>query len=97
MKCIPSDSVLAPFFKVFIQERVERLVLEGEKLPEFLRGKEELVPMRKQAAEAMGEDEAGCLINAARSLDIPIFEYIYQTGIMDGIRMSALIEQVKKG
>jgi hypothetical protein len=88
---------LAPYFKAFIQERVERLVLEGEKLPEFLQGKEELAPMRKQAAEAMDADEVDCLINAARGMDIPIFEYIYQTGIMDGIKMSGLIEQMKKG
>ena len=97
MKRIPSDSVLAPYFKAFIQERVERLVSEGEKLPEFLQDKEELIPLREQAVEGMDSDEVDCLLNAARGLDFPIFEYIYQTGIMDGIKMAALIEQVKKG
>ena len=45
----------------------------------------------------MDADEVDCLINAARGMDIPIFEYIYQTGIMEGIKMYGLIEQVKKG
>ena len=43
----------------------------------------------------MYTDEADCLISAVRSLNTPVFEYIYQTGIMDGIKMAALIEQVK--
>lgn len=83
-------------YRAFIQERVERLVSEGERLPEFQQDKEELVPLREQAVGGMDADEVDCLISTARGLDIPIFEYIYQTGIMDGIKIAALIEQVKK-
>ena len=64
MKRVPSDSVLEPYFKAFIGERVERLVSEGKKLLEFLQGKEELAPMRKQAAEAMDADEVDYLMGS---------------------------------
>ena len=53
--------------------------------------------MRKQATEAMAADDVDCLINAARGMDIPIFEYIYQIGLIEGIRMSDLIEQMRQG
>ena len=43
----------------------------------------------------MYTDDVDCLISAVKSLNTPIFEYIYQTGIMDGIKTAALIEQGK--
>lgn len=97
MKHFPQSPIFAPYFKTFIQERVEKLAFEGEKLPEFLKEKEELDLLRKQAAEAMDIEDVDSLINVARGLDIFIYEYIYQAGVMDGIKVSSLIEQVKKG
>lgn len=45
----------------------------------------------------MDIEDVDSLINVARGLDIFIYEYIYQAGVMDGIKISGLIEQVKKG
>ena len=40
--------------------------------------------------------KTGELITAARDADVPIYEYCYHAGLEDGIRLSGMIERLKK-
>ena len=57
---------------------------------------EQLKELRDELAALVGEGKAGELITAARGADVPIYEYCYRAGLEDGIRLSGMIERLKK-
>ena len=79
-----------------ITGRTEELAWEAEKLPEFKAEMEQLKELREELAALIGEEKAGKLITAARGADVPIYEYCYRAGLEDGIRLSGMIERLKK-
>ena len=79
-----------------ITGRTEELAWEAEKLPEFKAEMEQLKELREELAALIGEEKAGELITAARGADVPIYEYCYRAGLEDGIRLSGMIERLKK-
>ena len=44
----------------------------------------------------LARKKAGELITAARGADVPIYEYCYRAGLEDGIRLTGMIERLKK-
>ncbi len=90
------DKVFEPYLKELVTGRAEELAWEAEKLPEFKEEMEHLQDLRDELAALVGEEKAGELITAARGADVPIYEYCYRAGIEDGIRLSGMIERLKK-
>ena len=87
---------LNSYLKELVTDRAEELAWAAEKLPEFKEEKEQLKELRDELAALVGEDKAGELITAARGADVPIYEYCYRAGLEDGIRLSGMIERLKK-
>ena len=90
------DKTFEPYLKELVTGRVEELAWEAEKLPEFKAEMEQLKDLRDEIAALVGEEKAGELITAARGADVPIYEYCYRAGLEDGIRLSGMIERLKK-
>ena len=90
------DKVFEPYLKELATGRTEELAWEAEKLPEFKAEMEQLKDLRDEIAAFVGEEKAGELITAARGADVPIYEYCYRVGLEDGIRLSGMIERLKK-
>ena len=90
------DKIFEHYLKELITGRTEELTWEAEKLPEFKAEMEQLRDLREELAALVGEEKAGELITAARGADVPIYEYCYRAGLEDGIRLSGMIERLKK-
>ena len=90
------NKVFEPYLKELITCRTEELAWEAEKLPEFKEEMERLQDLRDELTALVGEEKAGELITAARGADVPIYEYCYRAGLEDGIRLSGMIERLKK-
>lgn len=90
------DKIFEPYLKELVAGRTEELAWKAEKLPEFKTEMERLKELRNKLATLVGEEKAGELITAARGADVPIYEYCYRAGLEDGIRLSGMIERLKK-
>ena len=90
------DKVFEPYLKELVTGRAEELAWAAEKLPEFKAEMEQLKDLREELAALVGDEKAGELITAARGADVPIYEYCYRAGLEDGIRLSGMIERLKK-
>ena len=90
------DRIFEPYLKELITGRTEELAWAAEKLPEFKAEMEHLKDLHNELAALVGEEKAGELITAARGADVPIYEYCYRAGLEDGIRLSGMIERLKK-
>lgn len=90
------DKIFESYLKELITGRTEELAWAAEKLPEFKAEMEQLKGLRDEIAALVGEEKAGELITAARGADVPIYEYCYRAGLEDGIRLSGMIERLKK-
>ena len=90
------DRIFEPYLKELITGRTEELAWAAEKLPDFKMEMEQLKDLRNELAALVGEEKAGELITAARGADVPIYEYCYRAGLEDGIRLSGMIERLKK-
>ena len=88
--------VFEPYLKELVTGRTEELAWEAEKLPEFKAEMERLKDLRTELAALIGDEKAGEFITAARGADVPIYEYCYRAGLEDGIRLSGMIERLKK-
>lgn len=90
------DRIFEPYLKELITGRTEELAWAAEKLPEFKAEMEQLKDLREELEALVGDEKAGELITAARGADVPIYEYCYRAGLEDGIRLSGMIERLKK-
>ena len=90
------DKIFEPYLKELITGRTEELAWAAEKLPDFKMEMEQLKDLRNELAALVGEEKAGELITAARGADVPIHEYCYRAGLEDSIRLSGMIERLKK-
>ena len=90
------DKIFEPYLKELITGHTEDLAWKAEKLPEFKAEIEQLKDLRDELAALVGEEKASELITAARGADVPIYEYCYRAGLEDGIRLSGMIERLKK-
>ena len=90
------DKIFEPYLKKLITGRTEELAWAAEKLPDFKMEMEQLKDLRKELAALVGDEKAGELMTAARGADVPIYEYCYRAGLEDGIRLSGMIERLKK-
>ena len=90
------NKIFEPYLHELLTGRTEELTWEAEKLPEFKAEIERLKELRDELAAFVGEEKAGELITAARGADVPIYEYCYRAGLEDGIRLSGMIERLKK-
>lgn len=90
------DKVFKPYLKELVTGRTEELAWEAEKLPEFKEEMKRLQDLRAELTALVGEGKAGELITAVRGADVPIYEYCYRAGLEDGIRLSGMIERLKK-
>ncbi len=90
------DKVFKPYLKELVTGRTEELAWEAEKLPEFKEEMKRLQDLRAELTALVGEESADELITAARGADVPIYEYCYRAGLEDGIRLSGMIERLKK-
>ena len=90
------DKVFKSYLKELIAGRTEQLAWKTEKLPEFKMEMERLQDLRDKLTALVGEESAGKLITAARGVDAPIYEHCYRAGLEDGIRLSGMIERLKK-
>lgn len=90
------DKVFKPYLKELIAGRTEELAWAAEKLPKFKEEMKRLQDLRDKLTALVGEERAGEFITAARGADVPINEYCYRAGLEDGIRLSGMIERLKK-
>ena len=90
------DKIFEPYLKELITGRTEELAWAAEKLPDFKMEMEQLKDLREELAALVGDEKASELITAARGADVPIYEYCYRAGLEDGIRLSGMIERLKK-
>ena len=74
------------------QEKVDEVKIER---PDCIKVKEQMLPLRTKAEQLMGEDDAEELISMARSCDIPVYEYCYLAGLVDGMHLKETLEQLK--
>ena len=79
----------------FVAQRVESLVVEAERKKPYIQSRIAIRDVIDETKKTLLPDELDNLIAAIRSTDIPIFEYIYHTGLTDGIWLSEKIEQLK--
>ena len=87
---------LENFLRNFISSRVEQLAHEAEQRSECVEAKKQMLPLRNKAEQLMGKDDAEELISMVRSCDIPIYEYCYLSGLVDGLRLKETLEQMQK-
>ena len=52
--------------------------------------------LRNELIALIGEERAGESITASHGADVPVYEHCYRTGLKDGIRLSGMIERLKK-
>lgn len=90
------DKVFKPYLKELVTGRTGELAWEAKKLPEFKEEMKRLQDLRAELTALVGEESADELITAARGADVPIYEYCYRAGLEDGIRLSGMIERLKK-
>jgi len=90
------EKVFFPYFEEFISRRVEELTIEAEKKPDFLQERSNLQTLIDEAAKAMGMEAVDLLISAVRGLDVFVSEYIYCTGIKDGIYFADYMDRIKE-
>ena len=90
------EKICEPYLKELITGRTEELAWAAEKLPEFKAEMKHLNDLRDELIALIGEERAGELITTARGADVPIYEYCYRAGLEDGIRLSGMIERLKK-
>ena len=86
---------LESILKELISARVEPLNHDAEQHPDCIKVKEQMLPLRTKAEQLMGEDDAEELISMARSCDIPVYEYCYLAGLVDGMHLKETLEQLK--
>ncbi len=86
---------LESILKELISARVEQLAHEAEQHPDYVKSKEQMLPLRTKAEQLMGEDDAEELISMARGCDIPIYEHCYLAGLVDGMHLKETLEQLK--
>ena len=87
-------NTLESILKELISARVEQLTHDAEQ-PDCIKVKEQMLPLRTKAEQLMGEDDAEELISMARSCDIPVYEYCYLAGLVDGMHLKERLEQLK--
>ena len=51
-----------------------------------------MLPLRAKATQLMDEDDAEDLVSMARGCDIPIYEYCYLAGLVDGMHLKDTLE-----
>ena len=90
------NKIFEPYLHELITGRTEELTWEAEKLPEFKAEMKQLKDLRDELIALIGEERVGELITTARGADVPIYEYCYRAGLEDGIRLSGMIERLKK-
>jgi len=90
------EEVFFPYFDEFISRRVEELTIEAEKKPVFLQERSNLQILVDEAAKVMGMEALDSLISAVRGLDVFVSEYIYRTGIRDGIYFADYMDRIKE-
>ena len=88
-------NTLESILKELISARVEQLTHDAEQHPVCIKVKEQMLPLRTKAEQLMGEDDAEELISMARSCDIPVYEYCYLAGLVDGMHHKETLEQLK--
>ena len=88
-------NTLESILKELISARVEQLPHDAEQPPDCIKVKEQMLPLRTKAEQLMGEDDAEELISMARSCDIPVYEYCYLAGLVDGMHLKETLEQLK--
>ena len=88
-------NTLESILKELISARVEPLTHDAEQHPDCIKVKEQMLPLRTKAEQLMGEDDAEELISMARSCDIPVYEYCYLAGLVDGMHRKETLEQLK--
>ena len=88
-------NTLESILKELISARVEQLTHDAEQPPDCIKVKEQMLPLRTKAEQLMGEDDAEELISMARSCDIPVYEYCYLAGLVDGMHLKETLEQLK--
>lgn len=84
------------FMDTFVEERVEQLTIDAEKTEGYIKGRRNMQHLIEKASRYIDLEDLDILINAVRGADIAIYEYMYKTGIKDGIWLSDHIEQIKK-
>lgn len=87
---------LENYLRNFISGRVEQLAHEAEQRSECVEAKNQMLPLRSKAKQLMGKDDAEELISMVRGCDIPIYEYCYLSGLVDGMRLRETLEQMQK-
>lgn len=70
--------------------------MAAEKLPEFKEEKEHLQSLLDELAMLVNEEKTGEFIIAACGVDVPIYDYCYRSGLEDDIRLSSMLERLKK-
>ena len=88
-------NTLESILKELISARVEQLTYDAEPHPDCIKVKEQMLPLRTKAEQLMGADDAEELISMARSCDIPVYEYCYLAGPVDGMHLKETLEQLK--
>lgn len=88
-------NTLESILKELISARVEQLAHEAEQHPDYVKSKEQMIPLRTKAEQLMGEDDAEELVSMARGCDIPIYEHCYLAGLVNGMRLKETLEQMK--
>ena len=59
-------------------------------------GMAQLRDLREELAALVGNEKVGELLTAAHGTDVLTYEYCYCAGLEDGIRLSGMIERLKK-
>lgn len=88
-------NTLENILKELISARVEQLAHEAEQHPDCAKSKEQMLPLRAKAEQFMGEDDVEELVSMARGCNIPIYEYCYLAGLVDGMHLKDTLEQMK--
>ena len=88
-------NTLESILKELISARVDQLTHDAGQHPDCIKVKEQMLPLRTKAEQLMGADDAEELISMARSCDIPVYEYCYLAGLVDGMHLKETLEQLK--
>lgn len=90
------EQVLSRHIGIFVARRVEELTTEAEQQTEYINARASIQEFIDKDARSMDSENLETLISAIRGADIPIYEYIYQMGVKDGIWLSEKIEHLRK-
>ncbi len=88
-------NTLESILKELISARVEQLAHEAELHPDYIKSKEQMLPLRAKAKQLMSEEDAEELVSMARGCDIPIYEHCYLAGLVNGMHLKETLEQMK--